>query len=77
MPLAAQIVAAANAYDVLASGINGEPMDRRAAIDRLAEGGRFEIQVVRALATVVGVKSRASRRRRRGDAVMPEERGAA
>jgi HD-GYP domain-containing protein (c-di-GMP phosphodiesterase class II) len=76
MPLAAQIVAAANAYDMLASGISGEPMDRRAAIDRLAEGGSFEIQVVRALASVVGVKSRAARRRRRADAV-PEERGAA
>jgi diguanylate cyclase (GGDEF)-like protein/excisionase family DNA binding protein len=68
-PIGAQIVSAANAYDILVNGTDGPHADRRAAIDELtaASGRRYAPEVVRALSTVVGVRPRARRRRRRGD----------
>jgi diguanylate cyclase (GGDEF)-like protein/excisionase family DNA binding protein len=77
-PIGAQIVAAANAYDVLVASPDGPHANRRAAIDELAaaEGGRYSAEVVRALASVVGVKPQAGRQRRRDDS-SPRVRGAA
>jgi diguanylate cyclase (GGDEF)-like protein/excisionase family DNA binding protein len=68
-PLGAQVLAAANAYDTLVSSPDGPHADRRAAIDELAAaaGQRFNADVVRALAVVVGVRRRTARRRRRAD----------
>jgi response regulator RpfG family c-di-GMP phosphodiesterase len=78
-PIGAQIVSAANAYDMLVSAVDGPHTDRRAAIDELvaASGARYAPSVVRALATVVGVKPRAGRRRRRNDTEASRARGAA
>ena len=77
-PIGAQIVSAANAYDELVASAGGPRADRRTAIGELTAemGGRFKPEVVRALATVVGVKPRAVRRRRRDDK-SPKVRGAA
>ncbi len=68
-PIGAQIVSAANAYDMLVGAAEGVPTDRRRVIDELmaASGQRYRPEVVRALAEVVGVKPRARRHRRRDD----------
>ena len=79
MPLGAQIVAVANAYDTLVAVPDGPRADRRGAIDQLtaAAGIRYGQEVVNALAVVVGVKPRAGRRRRQNDVLTPRIRGAA
>jgi diguanylate cyclase (GGDEF)-like protein len=68
-PIGAQIVSAANAYDMLLGDPDRKPADRRAIIDELlaASGQRYRPEVVRALADVVGVKPGARPRRRRDD----------
>jgi diguanylate cyclase (GGDEF)-like protein len=77
-PIGARIVAAANAYDALASAADGPHADRRQAIDELAAAGtRYGADVLKALAEVVGVKPRAGGRRRRDDRLAPEDRDAA
>jgi HD-GYP domain-containing protein (c-di-GMP phosphodiesterase class II) len=77
-PLAAQVLAAANAYDTLVASPDGPHADRRTAIDELtaAAGQRYGVDVVRALAAAVGVRQRTSAARRREDA-EPKVQGAA
>jgi diguanylate cyclase (GGDEF)-like protein/excisionase family DNA binding protein len=78
-PVGAQVVAVANAYDMLVIGEIGQRGGRRTALDRLrAEvGTRYREDVVEALASVVSVTPRVGRRRRREDARPPEVLGAA
>ena len=66
--LVLQAPPAAAVNSVVASP-DGPHADRRAAIDELkaAAGQRYGPDVVQALAAVIGVRQRSSRRRRRGD----------
>jgi diguanylate cyclase (GGDEF)-like protein/excisionase family DNA binding protein len=76
-PIGARIVSAANAYDALVALADGPRADRRTAVEELwAAQARYGEEVLRALASVVGVKPRSSRARRREDAAS-KERGAA
>jgi diguanylate cyclase (GGDEF)-like protein/excisionase family DNA binding protein len=77
-PVGAQVVDVANAYDTMVTGDAGARQDRRAALDQLraAVGTRYRKDVVEALAAVVSVNPRVSKRRRREDA-QAGARGAA
>ncbi|HEX9634704.1 MAG TPA: GAF domain-containing protein [Candidatus Limnocylindria bacterium] len=69
-PLGAQVVDVANAYDTMITGDAGVRQDRRTALDQLrgVVGTRYRKDVVEALASVVSVKPRVPKRRRREDA---------
>ena len=76
-PLGTQILALANAYDMLMTAGSGPHNNRRAAVERLrsAAHGRWGSDVVDALARVVSVNPRRSARRRRADAAARGGRG--
>jgi diguanylate cyclase (GGDEF)-like protein/excisionase family DNA binding protein len=77
-PLGAQVLAIANAYDMLMTAGAGGHIDRRAAVERLrAETGeRWSGAIVDALARVVSVGPRSAARRRRTDRQAAVARGA-
>jgi len=77
-PIGAQVVDVANAYDTMITGDAGVRKDRRAALDELrgVVGTRYRKDVVEALASVVSVKPRVPKRRRRED-TRARVRGAA
>jgi diguanylate cyclase (GGDEF)-like protein/excisionase family DNA binding protein len=77
-PVGAQVIDVANAYDTMVTGDAGTRQDRRAALEQLRAvvGTRYRKDVVEALATVVSVKPRVPKRRRREDAPA-RARGAA
>jgi hypothetical protein len=77
VPIGAQVVAVANAYDELVASETGPRVGRTEAMDALRSGPtRFKNEVLEALASAVEARGDAGRRRRRGDAEA-EERGAA
>ncbi|HET6379738.1 MAG TPA: GAF domain-containing protein, partial [candidate division Zixibacteria bacterium] len=79
LPLEAQIVAVANAYDTLLTMGGGRRPNRQAALEEIRRGigPRYGPEVVVALAEVVGARRPARpRRRRRGD-LADDEQGAA
>jgi diguanylate cyclase (GGDEF)-like protein len=77
-PLGAQVLAIANAYDMLMTAGAGPHSDRRAVVERLRgeSGERWSGEVVNALARVVSVGPRSAARRRRTDRPAPLARSA-
>ncbi len=68
MPISAQIVAAANAYDVMTSGGAGKRLSASVALDELRlQGKRFRPDVVEALAASVKEHRASHPKRRNGD----------
>ena len=78
MQQAAQIVAVANAYDMLLTGAAGSRLGRRDALERLRVECPETVgtEILAALSAVVGVAPRKDRRRRAKDMVT-DEKGAA
>jgi diguanylate cyclase (GGDEF)-like protein/excisionase family DNA binding protein len=76
-PIGARIVAAANAFDMLVTGADGNRLSRRAALDalRARTDEPYGAEILDALADVAGVRPASGQRRRKVD--PPEERGAA
>jgi diguanylate cyclase (GGDEF)-like protein len=77
MPVAAQIVAAANAYDVMTSGTAERKLTRAAALEALrSQKRRFRDDVLDALAAAVPARAAAPRRRGSDRTPVAEERSA-
>jgi diguanylate cyclase (GGDEF)-like protein len=74
LPLGAQIIAAANAYDMLLTGAGGQRHGRRETLDELRYAAHPDISnaVIEALARVVGVPDRTPARRRHDDPAVAE-----
>lgn len=78
MQEAAQIVAVANAYDMLLTGAGGSRLGRRAVLERLRAECPETVgtDILAALGAVVGVAPHKNRRRRAKD-VATDQEGAA
>jgi hypothetical protein len=77
-PVGAHIVAAANAYDELTSGVRQPRIGRADALARLArDPATYRTDVLAALAEAVEQRADPGRRRRADDARDTEARGAA
>jgi len=76
--IGSHIVAVANAYDELVSGVGRPRVGRADALERLQRHpATFRADVLEALADAVGQRRDVGRRRRQSDAVAEEGRGAA
>lgn len=73
MPIPAQIVAAANVFDVMTSGAGGTRLTRREALDELrSQKRRFRPEVIDALAAAVHQRRATPPRRRGADHKAPD-----
>lgn len=74
----AHVVALANAYDLLVTGLAGRRLGRHDALDQLrADPATYRSDALDALARVVNARPDAGKRRRGSDAPSEEDRGAA